>query len=200
MLKNRTWHWWWWIHFFENPESSNHPQQLMILWGTRNCRKVYVNDYRWEQTIPMEVKGSHSVFESMVASWYYDGRRMHEPLLLDHGKTETQGDKHSGSIRMEGHRGVYSYGGRYADFWLKIDTDNVAVDLSMNRWKAAMAELVATGGSYVGNLGYSMLKYRGLSSSGKIRVGDHETTVNGRSYFQKVRISSITPCWYWGTV
>jgi hypothetical protein len=49
-------------------------------------------------------------------------------------------------------------------------------------------------------MGYSMLKYRALSSSGKIRVGNVETPVNGRSYFQKVRISSITPCWYWGTV
>ena len=200
MLRNRTWHWWWWLHFFENPEAPDHPQQLMILWGTRNCRKVRVNDYRWEPTIPMDVNGSRSVFESMVASWYYDGKQMHEPLLLDNGKTETQQDKHAGSIRMEGHRGVYSYGGRYADFWLKVATDNVGIDLSMSMWKDAMAELVATGRSYVGNLGYSMLKYRGLSSFGKIRVGEHETTVSGRSYFQKVRISSITPCWYWGTV
>jgi hypothetical protein len=45
-----------------------------------------------------------------------------------------------------------------------------------------------------------MLKYRALTSSGKVRVGDAEVPVKGRSYFQKVRISSITPCWYWGTV
>lgn len=200
MVKNRTWHWWWWIHFFENPDAPEFPKQLMILWGTRNCRKVRVNDYCWEPTIPVEINGRHAAFESMVASWYYDGKRMHEPLLLDHGKTETERDDHSGRIRMEGRRGVYSYGGSNADFWLKIDTDNVGIELSMDRWKDAMAELVPTGKDFVGNMGYSMLKYRGLSSSGRIRVSDIETPVKGRSYFQKVRISSITPCWYWGTV
>jgi len=200
MLKNRTWHWWWWIHFFENPDAPEFPRQLMILWGTRNCRKVRVNDYSWEPTIPIEVNGRHACFESMVASWYYDGKIMHEPLILDHGKTEIDRGDCSGSIRMEGHNGAYSYGGSNADFWLKIDTRNVGIQLSMERWRDVMAELVHSGTNYVGNLGYSMLKYRGLSSSGIIRVGDNETPVKGRSYFQKVRISSITPCWYWGTV
>jgi hypothetical protein len=199
-LKNRTWHWWWWIHFFENPDTPECPKQLMILWGTRNCRKVLVNDYCWEPTIPVEINGKHTAFESMVASWYYDGKIMHEPLLLDDGKTETERDDDSGRIRMEGHQGVYSYGGSDADFWLKIETDKVGIELSMERWKDAMAELVPTGRNFVGNLGYSMLKYRGLSSSGTVRVGNNQTSVKGRSYFQKVRISSITPCWYWGTV
>jgi hypothetical protein len=125
---------------------------------------------------------------------------MHEPLLLDTGKTETERDDHSGSIRMEGHKGIYSYGGSSADFWLKIDTNNVGIELSMEKWKDVMAELVPTGSNFVGNMGYSMLKYRGLTSSGRIRVGEIETPVKGRSYFQKVRVSSITPCWYWGTV
>jgi len=200
MLKNRTWHWWWWIHFFENPDAPEFPRQLMILWGSRNCRKVRVNDYRWEPTIPMQIDGKRTAFESIVASWYYDGKRMHDPLVLDHGKTETERDDHSGKIRMVGNKGVYSYGGSSADFWLNVDTDSVVIELSMKVWKDVMAELVATGRNFIGNMGYSMLKYRGLSSSGRIRVGETETSVTGRSYFQKVRISSITPCWYWGTV
>jgi hypothetical protein len=200
MLKNRTWHWWWWIHFFENPDAPEFPRQLMILWGTRNCRKVRVNDFCWEPTIPMETDGNHAAFESIVASWYYDGEKMHDPLLLDHGKTETERDGNSGVIKMEGDNGVYAYGGSSADFWLDIGTKNVRIELSMERWKDAMAELMPTGKNFIGNMGYSMLKYRALSSSGKIRVGETETPVEGRSYFQKVRISSITPCWYWGTI
>ena len=200
MLKDRTWHWWWWIHFFENPVAPEFPKQLMVLWGTRNCRRVRVNDYRWEPSIPMEVNGKRTSFESMVASWYFDGKKMHEPLLLDHGRTETEREDQSGRIRLDGQKGVYSYGGSCADFWLKIDSDDVGIDLQIGKWKDAMAELVSTGRNFVGNMGYSMLKYRGLSSSGRIRIGDSETPVNGRSYFQKVRISSITPCWFWGTV
>ena len=200
MVKNRTWHWWWWLYFFDNPNNPEFPKQLMILWGTRNCRKVRVNDFRWEPTIPIKVEGNRTTFESMVASWYYDGNKMHEPFFIDSGKTDTEHDAHSGRIRMEGDRGVYSYGGSNADFWLKIDTANVGIELSMQKWRDVMAELVPTGRNFFRNMGYSMLKYRALSSSGKIRVGENETPVRGRSYFQKVRISSITPSWYWGTV
>jgi len=200
MLKNHTWHWWWWVHFFENPEKPAYPKQLMVLWGTRNCKKVRVNDFRWEPKIPIEVDGRRAAFESIVASWYYDGNKMHDPFVIDHGQTETERDDRFGRIRMDGEKGTYSYGGSSADFWLQIDTPNVGVELSMERWQDAMAELVSTGRNFIGNMGYSMLKYRGLLSSGKIRVGDVEAQVQGRSYFQKVRISSITPCWYWGTV
>ena len=199
-LKDRTWHWWWWIHFLENPTRPEFPKQLMVLWGTRNCRNVRVNDFSWAPRIPMEICEARATFESIVASWYYDGNKMHDPFILDHGKTETVWDGHSGRIKMEGDEGVYSFGGSSADFWMDITSEKIGIELSMQRWKDPMAELIPTGKDFFRNMGYSMLKYRGLTSSGKIRVGDAETSVKGRSYFQKVRISSITPCWYWGTV
>ena len=200
MLKNRTWHWWWWIHFFENPDNPEFPRQLMLLWGTRNCRKVRVNDFYWEPKIPIEINENRSAFESIVASWYYDGNKMHDPLILDHGETESEWDDHSGRIRMESDQGTYSFGGSPADFELDVNSEKVGVELSMQRWKDMMAELVPTGRDFIANMGYSMLKYRALLSSGTIRVGEIETPVKGRSYFQKVRISSITPSWYWATV
>jgi hypothetical protein len=199
MLKNRTWHWWWWIHFFENADNPEFPKQLMVFWGTRNCKKVRINDFCWKPEIPMETNVNHATFESVVASRYYDGDKMHDPLVLDHGKTATVWDDHSGQIRMESDEGVYSFGGSPADFWLRMGSENVGIELSMQRWKDTMAELVPTGRNFR-NMGYSMLKYRALTSAGKIRVGEIEGPVKGRSYFQKVRISSITPCWYWGTV
>jgi hypothetical protein len=101
---------------------------------------------------------------------------------------------------MESNQGTYSFGGSPADFKLDANSEKVGIELSMQRWKDTMAKLVPTGRDFIGNMGYSMLKYRALLSSGRIRVGEIETPVKGRSYFQNVRISSITPCWYWATV
>ena len=199
-LRNRTWHWWWWIYFFENTARPEFPKQLMVLWGTRNCRNVRVNDFSWSPRIPMEIYENRAAFESIVASWYYDGYKMHDPFILDHGKTETVWDDRSGQIKMEGDEGTYSFGGSSADLWMDLNSEKAGIELSMQRWKDPMAELISTGKNFFRNMGYSMQKYRALTSSGKIRVGDAETHVRGRSYFQKVRISSITPCWYWGTV
>ncbi len=84
---------------------------------------------------------------------------------------------------MESDEGVYSFGGSPADFWLDVNTEKVGIELSMERWKDMMAELVPTGRNFIGNMGYSMLKYRGLSSSGKIRVGEIRDSSKGQVIF-----------------
>jgi len=200
MLANRTWHWWWWIHFFENPDRPEFPRQLMVLWVTRNCEKLHVNDsYHWQPKIPMELNENHAAFDSIVASWYYDGNKMHEPLILDHGRTETWWEDCAGRISMESDRGTYSFAGSSGDFKLNMSNEEVGIELSNQPWKDSLTKLLPTGKQFIGNIGYSMLKYRALLSSGKIRIRETETPLKGRCYFQKVRMA-ITPCWYWAIV
>ena len=201
MLANRTWHWWWWIHFFENPDRPEFPRQLMVLWVTRNCEELRVNDsYHWRPKIPMETnENNHAAFDSIVASWYYDGNKMHEPFILDHGKTETWWEDRVGRISVQSDKGTYSFAGSSGDFQLNMRNEDVGIELSNQRWKDTLADLLPTGKKFVGNIGYSMLKYRALLSSGKIRIGENETLLKGRCYFQKVQMS-ITPCWYWAIV
>jgi len=199
-LPDRTWHWWWWLFFFENPERPDYPQQLMILWGTRNCKKVKINSFEWNpKTIP-EVTDGRAKFESVVASWYCDGAKMHDPFIIENGPTETRWTNNYGSIVMESARGLYSFDGGDADLKLIAENPEVGLNLQMEPWTDYMRALVLTGQNFVGRqIGYSMLKYRGLRASGTIRHKGKEFSVKGRAYFQKVRISSITPCWYWAT-
>jgi hypothetical protein len=199
-LKGRIWHWWWWLYFFENPDRPDYPRQLMILWGTRNCRKVRINDLLWKPKITPEVHDGRARFEAMVASWYYDGKKMHDPFILEKGPTKATWDKEHGSIAMRNEHGTYSFEGRDADFRLKAENPKLSIDLRMKRWTDEMSKLVSTGKVFFRNMGYSMLKYRGLKASGKVRVGSSEITVEGRAYFQKVRLSSITPAWYWAVL
>jgi len=172
----------------------------MVLWVTRNCEKLRVNDsYIWRPATPMETHENHAAFDSIVASWYYDGNRMREAFILDHGITETWWQDNRGGIRTKTEKGVYSFSGSPADFQLSLNNENVELELTIRRWNDAMAKLLPTAKTFSGNMGYSMLKYRALVSSGKVRIGEAETSLNGRCYFQKVRMS-ITPCWYWATV
>jgi hypothetical protein len=196
-LRGRTWHWWWWLFFFENPDQPDYPRQLMILWGTRNCKNVRTNDFYWKPKIIPEVRDGHARFEAMVASWYYDGEKMHEPFILESGPTESTWDGEHGSILMQNEHGTYSFEGKDADFRLKAENPTLSVDLRMTRWTDEMAKLIPTGNTYLFNIGYSMLKYRGLKVAGTVPVGSSQVSVEGRAYFQKVRISSITPSWYW---
>ena len=200
-LPGRTWHWWWWLFFFENKEKPDYPLQLMILWGNKNAKKTLINGFRWNPKLPIVEKEDECTFESVVASWFYDGKKVREPFILESGPTVTKVAGDRGSISMESGRGIYSYGGRDADFYLKAENPDLSVDLKMTRWTDEMARLILTGRKFVGGkMGYSMLKYRGLNASGSIKFDGSTASVRGRAYFQKVRIFSLTPCWYWGVI
>jgi hypothetical protein len=101
---------------------------------------------------------------------------------------------------MSNEDGVYSFEGKDADLSLKAENPKVLIDIRMNRWTDEMAKLVPSSKTFFYNMGYTMLKYRALKASGKICIGSSEEDVKGRAYFQKVRISSITPAWYWGVL
>jgi len=76
-------------------------------------------------------------------------------------------DDHSGRIKMEGDEGVYSFGGSSADFWMNITARKSESNCRCSdgrpdgRTDIDRKELLQ-------KHGYSMLKYRGLTSSGKI--------------------------------
>ena len=100
-IKGRTWHWWWWLFFFKNPKRDEFPKQFMILWATRNSKKVRVNDFLWIPKIEQQVSENNTRFDGMVAAWYFDGKKMYDSLILERGLTETKWDKEYGSIVMK---------------------------------------------------------------------------------------------------
>ena len=153
--------------FSKTQLDQNFPKQLLVLWGTRNCRNVRVNDFSWAPRIPIEIYENRAAFESIVASWYYDGNKMRDPFILDHCKTETVWDDHSGQIKMEGDEGVYSFGGSSADFWMDLNSEKVGIELSMQRWKDPMAELMPTGKNFFRNMGVFHAKIQGTHFFGK---------------------------------
>lgn len=196
-LKGRTWHWWWWLCIFKNPERPKYPRQFMILWATRNYKKNRINDFLWKPKIKTEIHDDHTRFEGMVTSWYYDGEKMHDPLIIDVGPAESKWDKEHGSVHMKNDKGIYSFDGKELDFRVKVDNPDVSADLHMTKWTDHLAKRTFSEKIYPLNQSYTIFKYRGLKVTGKIRVGSKEHIMDGKAYFQKVKISSITPNWYW---
>lgn len=200
-IPGRTWHWWWWLFFFENERNPDKPLQLMVLWANKNAKKTLINGFKWNPKLPIVEKQGGYTFESVVASWFYDGKKVREPFILESGPTATKYSHDQGSISMKNEKGEYSYGGKDSDFYLRVENPDVSIDLRMTRWTDEMAKLIPTGKTFIGGkMGYSMLKYRGLNSSGWLRYNGSIVDVRGRAYFQKVRIYSLTPCWYWGLI
>ena len=112
-----TWWWWFWLLFIDDAHgragSSGHtgPRQFMILWSTKNCRRIRVDDEWWSPRHDITLDDGCLTFDGMAASWYFDGRTMWDPMTLERSIFRTSGDARSGALRQvgsEGHEHLFS--------------------------------------------------------------------------------------------
>ncbi|MBI4417010.1 MAG: hypothetical protein HY557_08505 [Euryarchaeota archaeon] len=195
-LPRRTWWWWWFIFFFRNPEDTARTKQMVLLWGTRNCRKLVINGHPWENRSEIRRTDSTIDCDGMSAGWYYDGRAMHDPLFVDHGPLHTEWDGGGRLVLANGNR--YEFDAAKTPQVVSIHRPGLDITLQLHPWTEYLSQVVPTGKRYLYHLGYQMHKIRGVRVRGAIALGGKSEDLEGTAYFQKVRINSPTSPWYWG--
>ncbi len=196
-LKGRTWWWWWFIFFFDNPADPSRTKQMVILWGTRNCKKLMINNVPWRNDGMFSRIGDTVTTRGVAAGWYYDGKTMHDPLFVDSGVLETHATGGGGTLSVRS-QADYILDATARPYKILVDRPDVRIDVSLDSWTEHLDPIVPTGKDYLGHLGYRMHKIRGSKAKGTVSMAGAEESVTGTAYFQKVRINSPTSPWYWG--
>ena len=95
-LRRLSWWWWWWLILIPDPDKPGRSKQLMVLWSTRDCERIDVSGHDWwggGRTYTDEEGGI--VFPGMVASWWFDGEEVFEPLVLREARMASISANHS---------------------------------------------------------------------------------------------------------
>ncbi len=213
-LRRLSWWWWWWLVIIPDAERPGISKQLMVLWSTRDCERIEVSGHDWwggGRTATDEEGGI--VFPGMVASWWFDGEEMYEPLVLKESRMAAIPSDHElwPGQRGEGGGAVVPIVdedlsmGLLPDrsaFWLRHDSDPSQVekgapsrfDLRMAPWNDEISALEYKNNVYAANMGYDILRIHGTKCEGTID-GEH---VEGTAYFQKVTVQAPSIPWFWG--
>ncbi len=226
-LRRLSWWWWWWLVLIPDPERPGHSKQLMVLWSTRDCERINVSGFDWwggGRTAVDEEGGI--VFPGMVASWWFDGETVHEPIVLEEARMAAIDSDHSlwpggesGSAgASEGKNGGAPGGGAV----IPISSDDLSMGMaadSSNFWLKLSANEKAKKGGSAGEFDLTMkpwndeisaLEYKHNMLVGKmgydiLRI--HGTKcegtidgepVEGTAYFQKVCVQAPSVPWFWG--
>jgi len=198
-----TWWWWFWLFFIKNEENLSQPKQLMILWSTKNCSFIEVNDYQWSRKGGIHTSGNQTVFDGMACSWYYDGEKMHhpftfhrkwfessfEPGILDDGKLAPL---HGKNLTFQGNKREYS-------LYLASKNARTTLDLRMKS-EGKLSRYEHSANSWYRNFGFDILKLKRMKLGGRINGPNGPENVEGTAYFQKVMVNAPAPPWYWSTV
>lgn len=210
-IKNLSWWWWWWIFFIKNPKNPARPRQLMILWSTKNCEHIIVNDYQWERnqeivktgTPGKDENGKYSkrkmTFDGMTGIWWFDGDKMHEPYALEQSDFTVEWKGAKGYLRPHSDN-VYMYTAEPDLFKVRIKKDDDEFDLQMTPWNDFISKHRYNQDHYIGKWSYNIYKIFGTKLKGHIKTkkGDLDEDIEGTAYFQKVMVNAPAVPWYWG--
>ncbi len=217
-IKNLTWWWWWWIFFIDNPGDPKHPRQFMILWSTKNCRNIKVMDHPWtpKKTITTfmsdggkalasnDVKANslgenRMEFNGMTAAWWYDGKKMYDPYILEESDFHTKWKGDEGMLVPETMTGnIYTFEGKLDKYNVHIKCPKGEFSFDMLPWNKFMSKHVYNARHYTKKMGYNILKIRGMKLSGFIDEGGKKEDISGTAYFQRLMVNAPGLPWYWG--
>ena len=185
-----AWDWWWWLIFLPE-KNSKKTKQLMILWSTKKCKKISVNDLWWERKGSLERTPEGAKFGGIIAAWYFDGEKMITPLILEEHEIFLK----QGKIEDSGHKFIMEGNGQFS---LKIDTGNRKFILKTENWTKFLSKERLTKEIYFGRNIYENLKIYGRKISGKIIENGKGKKASGTAYFQRVNVNAPPIPWCWG--
>jgi hypothetical protein len=210
-IENFTWWWWWWLLFIKDPANPRRSRQLMILWSTKNVDRIFVNDVLWERKTPVAERpagpeagpwagGKQTRFDGMTAAWFFDGKRMHEPFVLEKNDFTVSRDASGDRGRLDpSSEHVLTLEGDPREYRLRIKKDGWDMDFSMTPWNGFMSKHRFKAAHYVGKYGYNILRIYGSKLTGTVEHDGAREVISGSAYFQKVMVNAPATPWYWGT-
>jgi len=178
-----AWWWWFWLFFFNNSKDPKRPRQLMILWSTKNVKKINCNDLDIKLDLPIDRKNMGGA----VAAWYFDGEKMHHNFVLEQCTIKVSKESISTdssvptSFTMRDFVSRVRIGERF-DFVTEIEGEH---DFLRPNYHA---------NKFIGNKGYGMTRMNRLHLKGVV----DGKPITGTAYFQRVFVTAPAVPWYWG--
>jgi hypothetical protein len=178
-----AWWWWFWLFFFNNPYNPKKPRQLMILWSSKNVKKISCNDLQ----IVLNHTDDRRNLDGAVAAWYYDGKKTHHNFVLEQcnlkitGNSLTSDSKIPTSFTTNGTQSI-----------VKIGED---MEFVMDQlYDHEFATPSYHGKNFIGKKGYNILKINHQELGGIV----DGKKIEGSAYFQRVFVNAPAVPWYWG--
>jgi hypothetical protein len=197
-LPGLTWWWWWWIFFIYNDEKPENPRQLMILWSTKNCDKIKVNDYLWKPGYEIKQKPGSLSFDGMTCIWFFDGNRMFEPFSIERSDSSVKWKGEAGELKPHTEN-TYVFKGGPEKYKVQIEKDDYKFDFQIYPWNDFMSKHRFNSNHYVKKYSYNILKIYGNKLKGSIQTPAlGKKKIEGTAYFQKVMVNAPSVPWYWG--
>ncbi|MCD6229702.1 MAG: hypothetical protein J7K00_02785 [Candidatus Diapherotrites archaeon] len=195
--KTGTWWWWFWLFFIDSENNRDKPEQLMVLWSTKNNPKIKCNDIVMELNNQISPLKDKTTFKGAVAVWYFDGEKMHDNYILENCNMTL--DKKTRSLTSDS-KDKTVFREKEGKFTVNISKGEkkftfTSKTMGSNRFTAVSA----TKSNYLkGLFSHGIIKLPKIGFDGLIKDTNGKRDISGTAYFQKVTVNAPVSPWYWG--
>ncbi|MFO8109289.1 MAG: hypothetical protein R6U17_02015 [Thermoplasmata archaeon] len=196
LLPGYSWYWWWWIFFIKNPKDPERPKQLMMLWSTKYTDDILIHDKRWSVRKLPAWEDNVLSFSAFVAAWWYDGEKMHDPILLDEMDIEITKENGKGELLPKKPGIDYRFFGSPEKYYVNIIDDKNDFRMEIFPWSDYLSRHRFKDNHYTKKYSYNIMKMYGMKVRGRV----YGEQVTGSAYFQRVNVNAPVTPWYWGLV
>ena len=196
MIKNLSWWWWWWLFFIKDPDNPKRTKQLMILWSTKYTDNIKVMDMEWAVKQLPTWDGDVLKFNGMTCAWWFDGRKMHDPLVLKKMDFEVRHEGDSGELKPLLDGTDYRFFGGPEKYTVNIKDKENDFHFEMTPWNDYLQKHRFNENEYTKKFSYNIMKVFGMRMKGSVKGED----IEGSAYLQRVTVNAPAAPWYWGLV
>ncbi|UCF08608.1 MAG: hypothetical protein JSW28_02655, partial [Thermoplasmata archaeon] len=166
-ISQRSWWWWFWLIFMQNPENPKCPKQLAVIWSTKDCNQIKINDLLWVREKGIIKTGNRIEFSGAIGTWFFDGRTMREPLFLDKHDFVVEDNNGFGRLATM-HTNDHVFSGGSDGYNLHLEKDDFNIDLELTSTNDCLSEPKFNYNSYFRGYGYDILKIRKMNVEGQL--------------------------------
>ncbi|MCK4883487.1 MAG: hypothetical protein KAS30_01325, partial [Candidatus Diapherotrites archaeon] len=195
--KKGTWWWWFWLFFIDEKNDQKDPEQLMVLWSTKNDPQIVCNEQILELDSKITISENKNVFKGAVAAWYFDGKEMHENYVLENCNM-TLDAKNRSLIPDLNENTTFSE--KDNKFTVKINKDGKEFTFVSDpkEPKGFSTPNYSQSEYFKGRFSHNIIRVPKIKFTGSINDKKENRTITGTAYFQKVTVNAPAAPWYWG--
>lgn len=191
--KRGVWWWWFWLAFIENPENPAKPLQLMALWSTKKEKRFKCNGVDIEFDSGVRRNGGRVEFDGVVASWFFDGKKMRDNFVLEQAKLTL----HEKRRKLETNGSWFEE--KNGNFKVCVEGRGGRLQFSAVPLSGA-GESVERVNSFFKKFSYKINKVNEMKLVGTLESNGMKRGIRGTAYFQKVVVRAPVMPWLWGVV
>jgi hypothetical protein len=170
----------------------------MILWSTKNAKKVSVDDVDFENDLVIKKTKDRDEFKGMTAAWYYNGKKMDNHFVLEGSDFVIERKGRGGRIVPQT-KDKYIHSGDGKTYNVLIEKPDITMNFDISPLKEGFAKIRRETQSYFKtDFGYDLTEINRANFKGYIKKGSKKEDIKGTAYLQQVRVNAPAPPWYWG--